>query len=359
MIQHFRAQADGTLADRVQDFEISTEMLQQLLSLGAIYCNGRRLFQGHHPDQDLTQMSIHTDDVLRVHFRPRRFFWAPEDVKSWIRHESEHTLLIEKPTGLPVHATLDNAQEHLLAHLNAAGYPEALMVHRLDIGTEGLMLFAKHPEAQRDLQFQMQNREILKSYCAVVEGFFPLQGEMMTWMQKSPRAPKLQHFSPGADRESCLSIVKDSQVIDMGFEGQPWSQVKIELITGRTHQIRSQLQAFGHAIVGDKMYGSEWGWLASRNLKNQQPQNESWALRCQALGWCEAGVDYIYELADFTDSDLRLRTKSFSSILSQSDFGSYVGPQSTRSLHKNPPEIQSIAARHFEDAHEQQSQKPQ
>jgi 23S rRNA-/tRNA-specific pseudouridylate synthase len=357
MIQHFRIPADGRLCDRVQDLDISLQTLQQLLSLGAIYLNGRRL--GGMSNPSATETAVSTGDILRVHFRPRRFFWQPDDVKAWVRSVTEHTLIVYKPNGLPTHATLDNSQEHLLAHLHAGGYPEALMVQRLDIGTEGLMIFARHPQAQHDLQIQMQNREVLKVYSAIVEGDFYFKGEMMTWMQKSPRAPKQQHFAPGPDRESCLSHIRDANILQTADADKTYTEIALELITGRTHQIRSQLHAFGHSIVGDKMYGSNEAWLSSRNLENLNVQTESWALRCQTLGWTEDGIDQVYEVAAFTAADLIQRKKNSALVLSQSDFGSFAEPRSTRSLHKNPPGIRSIEARHCEDAHEPPSLTPQ
>lgn len=358
LIQHFRVPAEGRLISRARDLDIAPEILQHLLSLGAIYLNGRRLY-APHPGvlEELLDQPVQAGDILRVHFRPRRFFWEPDEVRTWVRQVTDHTIVVYKPNGLPTHATLDNSREHLLAHLHAAGFPEALMIHRLDIGTEGLMLFARHPRAQAEIQTQIQNRDVLKLYSALVEGEFPFEGEMMTWMHKSPRAPKIQHFAPGPDRESCSSFIRENHVHAHG--GRPYSELSIELITGRTHQIRSQLKAFGHSIVGDGMYGSNHGWLANRNPENLKTQAESWALRCQALIWNEDGIEQVYEVEPFTPSELSRRMKNCASILSQSDFGSSFAPQSTRSLHRTLPEIRSIEARHYEDAPELPSLKPQ
>lgn len=358
LIQHFRIPGEGRLDRRAQDLDVSAEILQHLLGLGAIYLNGRRLFASHPGRlEELLESPVQEGDILRVHFRPRRFFWEPEEARGWIRQVTDHTIVVYKPNGLPTHATLDNAREHLLGHLHAAGHPEALMIHRLDVGTEGLMLFARHPRAQAEIQNQLQSREILKLYSALVEGEFPFEGEMMTWMHKSPRAPKTQHFAPGPDRESCLSVVRENHTLV--HAGRAYSELSIELVTGRTHQIRSQLQAFGHSIVGDAMYGSPWGWLANRNPENLVPQAESWALRCQALIWVEDGIEQVYEIEPFTPSELSRRMKNSASILSQSDFGSSVEPRSARSPHRTPPGIRSIEARRCEDALEPPSLKPQ
>lgn len=358
LIQHFRIPAEGRLIARAADLDISPEILQQLLSLGAIYLNSRRLYAPHADVmEELLVRPVSAGDILRVHFRPRRFFWEPDEARLWIRQVTDHTIVVYKPNGLPTHATLDNAREHLLSHLHAAGHPEALMIHRLDIGTEGLMLFARHPQAQVELQHQFQNRDVLKLYSALVEGEFRLEGEMMTWMHKSPRAPKLQHFAPGPERESCLSYVRENHL--HAFGGKAYSELSIELMTGRTHQIRSQVKAFGHSIVGDTMYGSNSGWVSNRNPDNLKPQAESWALRCQALIWNEDGIENSYEVEPFTASELAARMKNSASILSQSDFGSSAGLQLARSPHRNLPGIRSIEARHCEDALELPSLKPQ
>lgn len=361
MIQHYRISTPGSLAQGLAEQDISANQLDQLLGLGALYLNGHRLFLTSESPGLSQDIPVQVGDIVRVHHRPRRFFWQPHKVTAWIRYQSDNILLVEKPTGLPTHATLDNAKEHLLAHLQAGGFPEALMVHRLDVGTEGLILFARHPEAQKNLQQQIQERLMTKIYSAVVQGAFYFEGEMATWMEKSARAPKRQHFAPGPDRESCLTHLRESEIIGETPEGQACSRLHLELVTGRTHQIRSQLNAFGHSILGDQMYGSEWAWLSTEHAErfSQEDrafesnsksslmfrQNESWALRALALGWSEGDIEHFYELKDYSVSEINLRLKSPSSVTSRSDFGSSAGLRSTTTLQRIPLAGQSLGAR--------------
>lgn len=365
-IQHFRLNSPLHLQDWGLLEAFSEAQLRQLLELGALYHNGTRLFLSAPQDpgslETLRTRPLQKDDILRVHRRPRRFFWRPEDVPSWIKLETENFLLINKVSGLPTHPTLDNAKENLLFHLQSQGYPEALVINRLDMGTDGLILMARNPEAQRSFQDQTQRHEVTKIYTALVQGHFPMLERLESWMEKSPRAPKRQWHEPRPQSDFCLTEVlsvhqlqaplRESHGVETDF-----SLLTLRLVTGKTHQIRSQMQLWGHPIVGDVMYGSDFRWVGSQ--PSLHSGMDSWALRSTALGWSDSDVEYHFELPELGLEDLRAQTRIPSLDVEPQDFGSSVGPRSTRFPHNSLLKTQSRADLRVLEAPEPQSPKPQ
>ncbi len=177
-------------------------------------------------------------------------------------------LVLDKPSGLlAVPGRGPDKQDCLSARVQAR-YPEALVVHRLDQSTSGLMLMARHAEAQRRLSEAFARREVDKQYTAVVNGR----------PERSPGAGRGSGSLSGQPDDGWslidLPIAADwprrpLRIIDPA--GQPsqtrWrmaasdpadpeqtSRLFLEPLTGRTHQLRVHLQAMGHPILGDALY---------------------------------------------------------------------------------------------------------
>ena len=161
-------------------------------------------------------------------------------------------LAVEKPSGLlSVPGKGADKQDCMLSRMQAV-YPDALLVHRLDMDTSGLMLFARSLEAQRALSMQFEKRAIEKVYIAWVEGCLVLdEGEIDLPLRK--------------DMEQALP---PRHMVDLE-QGKPaqtrWrvrarleTQTRVELVplTGRSHQLRVHMQSLGHPIVGDPIYGT-------------------------------------------------------------------------------------------------------
>jgi tRNA pseudouridine32 synthase/23S rRNA pseudouridine746 synthase len=173
-----------------------------------------------------------------------------------------HLLLVSKPAGLlAVPGRGEDKQDCLSARLQAQ-LPDALIVHRLDMATSGLMLMARSPAAQRALGHAFEQRRVRKRYEAVVHGQLRPTSE---WNEIDlplgahwPHRPRQQvdpaHGKPSRTRWRLLA-----------HEGER-SRVLLEPLTGRTHQLRVHLQALGHAIVGDALYAPDGGASADRLL---------------------------------------------------------------------------------------------
>lgn len=165
-----------------------------------------------------------------------------------IIHQDHELLLVNKPSGLlSVPGKGEHLAECLLARVQAA-FPEALLVHRLDRDTSGVMVFALTPHAQRHLGLQFERRHVKKVYVARVAGEIaektgtvdlPL---IVDW----PNRP-LQHvnFETGKPAVTDWRVMK----IEDGT-----TRVRLYPHTGRSHQLRVHMKEIGHPILGDPFY---------------------------------------------------------------------------------------------------------
>ena len=192
--------------------------------------------------------------VPRLH--PAELPARPEAMPLPIVHEDEAILVLDKPAGLVVHpgsgnwsGTLLNA---LLHHAPAlAAVPRAGIVHRLDKDTSGLMVVAKTIEAQTDLQRQLAARSVRRVYLAVVEGRLFGEGRIEAPIGRHPRERTrmavVERGKPALTHYRALEIFANASLVECRLE------------TGRTHQIRVHMQALGHPLLGDPVYGSREG----------------------------------------------------------------------------------------------------
>lgn len=159
-------------------------------------------------------------------------------------------LVADKPAGmLSVPGRGADRQDCFSARIRQE-YPDALVVHRLDMATSGLMLFARGVEMQRRLSQMFREREVVKRYVAVVAGKLDTAGEIELPLAADwPNRPKqkVDHASgkPSLTRYRLLKHDVDTQT----------SRIELEPVTGRTHQLRVHLATTGHPIIGDALYG--------------------------------------------------------------------------------------------------------
>jgi tRNA pseudouridine32 synthase/23S rRNA pseudouridine746 synthase len=166
-------------------------------------------------------------------------------------------LVLDKPAGLlSVPGRGEDKQDCLSARVQAR-FPDALVVHRLDMATSGLMLMARSVAVQRALGAQFERREIHKRYIAVVQGLpTPAQSPdgwglidlpiMVDW----PRRPLRTIAAAGKPSQTRWRVLAHDA------SGQK-TQLELEPLTGRSHQLRVHLQALGHPILGDRLYAPD------------------------------------------------------------------------------------------------------
>ena len=172
-------------------------------------------------------------------------------------YEDENLLVVDKPAGLVVHpapghasGTLVNA---LLHHVEAlpgiAGVARPGLVHRLDKDTSGLLIVAKDDLAQTSLMAQLKARRVKKTYVALVQGSVAAEvGRIEAPIGRDPAERKRMAVVAGGRAATTGYRVRER------FSG--WTLLEVDLVTGRTHQIRVHLTEIGHPIAGDPTYGN-------------------------------------------------------------------------------------------------------
>lgn len=169
-----------------------------------------------------------------------------------ILYQDPHLLLINKPSGLLSLSGKNPLNRDSVHFRLVAQFPNALMVHRLDFGTSGIMVVALNKAVNRALTKQFQERQIVKTYVSLLDGHLELdEGVIDIPLAKDPPNFPLQKV--------CLATGKLAQShyeVLARLDNPPRSRVLFEPITGRTHQLRIHSRELGHAILGCDLYGS-------------------------------------------------------------------------------------------------------
>jgi 23S rRNA pseudouridine1911/1915/1917 synthase len=185
----------------------------------------------------------------------------PENIPLEIVFEDADIIVVNKPKGMVTHpapghyqGTLVNALLHHTPHLASQGAPlRPGIVHRLDKDTSGLLVIAKSDRAYLDLIKQFKNRQVEKTYVALVHGIVKNDnGVIEENIGRHPVHRKKMAVIKGTSRSR--PAVSEYKVLER-FKDTTLVEVKIK--TGRTHQIRVHLSHIGHPLVGDPTYGKK------------------------------------------------------------------------------------------------------
>jgi tRNA pseudouridine32 synthase/23S rRNA pseudouridine746 synthase len=175
-----------------------------------------------------------------------------------VLHADEALLVLDKPAGLlSVPGRGADKQDCLSARAQRL-YPDALIVHRLDMATSGLLLMARGTEMQRRLSMAFEARTVHKRYVAVVaghvqspkgDGWGEITLPLLTDWPNRPLQKVDAAGKPSLTRWRVLAHEHDAQ-------GRPQTRLELEPVTGRSHQLRVHLQAIGYPILGDALYAA-------------------------------------------------------------------------------------------------------
>lgn len=170
-----------------------------------------------------------------------------------ICYEDEHCLIVSKPKGMQTHpnddSETDTCMNHVMAYVLENGGQYAEHVHRLDQGTNGLLLVAKHPIAKSIFDRMIEEKSIVRTYEAEVQGHLHTpKGTINAPIGRDRHHATRRIVSPKGQRAithyEVVQTLKSSSIVHVTLE------------TGRTHQIRVHMAHLGHPIVGDTLYGA-------------------------------------------------------------------------------------------------------
>jgi len=183
----------------------------------------------------------------------------PDEIPLHVVYEDDDVLVVDKPAGMVTHpapghsrGTLVNA---LIARGGAASYgaiggiSRPGIVHRLDRDTSGLILVARNDRAQQWLMGQLKQRRVKKTYLALVAGTPAAEiGRIEAPIGRDPRHRQRMAVVPDGRLATTVYRVRER------LSG--WTLLELDLVTGRTHQLRVHLSSIGHAIAGDPIYAT-------------------------------------------------------------------------------------------------------
>lgn len=213
------------------------------------------------------------DDFL---VRPSKEDFQEVSPNITVVYEDAHILIVEKPFGMVVHEDANHKTDTLIQNIKAYLYqkgdyrPEEehsftpALCNRIDRNTAGLVIAAKSAEGLRIINQKIKNREIQKQYLCIVQGTpQPKEALLHHYLQKDGKRNKMMVFDqPNAETKEALTQYHILQ------KKHRFSLAEITLVTGRTHQIRAQMAAIGHPLLGDVKYGASKP-NPSRSIPNQ------------------------------------------------------------------------------------------
>jgi len=201
-------------------------------------------------------------------------------------YDDSDVIVVDKPAGVAAHPSPGWRGPTVIGGVIAAGYQVSTsgaaerqgVVHRLDVGTTGLMVIAKNENSYSNLKQQFRDRTVTKVYHALVQGHMdPTEGTIDAPIDRHPRED--YRFAVVADGKPSITHYKALEFFPAV------SLLEIELETGRTHQIRVHFSALRHPLVGDMTYGADHTiasrleitrpWLHARELKFIHPASGS------------------------------------------------------------------------------------
>jgi 23S rRNA pseudouridine1911/1915/1917 synthase len=249
--EHAGERIDAYLASQIE--HVSRSQIRRAIENGDIKVEQRTVKPSY---------SVHPGDVIHVDLPDSApLEAAPEPIPLAIIYEDEEIIVINKPAGMVTHpgagvtsGTLANALVHHFAQIahqppRRGGTSRPGIVHRLDVGTSGLIVVAKTDRAHLCLAEQFESRTVLKSYQALVFGNVKEnEGVIDLPIGRDPRSRVKMAIRTAGDGRPALTIYRVLERFD------EFTLLDVEIKTGRTHQIRVHLAHIKHPVAGDTTY---------------------------------------------------------------------------------------------------------
>ncbi|BAV59156.1 pseudouridine synthase [Endomicrobiia bacterium] len=236
-----RERADSYLASIYKDY--SRSYFQKLTDRQRVFVNDKIIPVSH---------KLKRGDIITIEFeKEEKLQIKPEKIKIDIIYEDDDIVVVNKRSGIVVHPSYGHLSGTLLNALMgySAGKYNPYLVHRLDKDTSGVIVFAKTEKAKISISKQLQKRVVKKIYYAAVKGVIAEnRGIIKAPLGRSPKNRKLVSVNPLAKK----AAITEFKVIERKDD---YTLLKVRIITGRTHQIRSHMKYINHPVIGDKQYG--------------------------------------------------------------------------------------------------------
>jgi 23S rRNA pseudouridine1911/1915/1917 synthase len=275
------ARLDSFLASRIH--EVSRTRIQRAIEDGDILVNERATKPGYR---------LRSGDRIEIDLpEPPPVTLAPEAIHLDIIYEDDDLIVVDKPAGMVVHpgagiesGTLANA---LVYHFNTlsdvAGRIRPGIVHRIDKETSGLLVVAKNDVTHERLSDQFRDRQVFKMYVALVYGRVSESvGEIEARIGRSSHnRTRMSVLRGGAGRAA-------HTIFEVAQRYNEFTLLKVQIKTGRTHQIRVHLAHIGHPVAGDSTYGGG----RENSIRNTTIKRETIALGRQFLHSAQLGFKH-------------------------------------------------------------------
>ena len=243
----YRTNQDGLTIEELlrEDWKVGKKTVHQMRMEKAVTDATGQPVDWRTPLAAGTELIFHSKDA-------KSSYKLDEQITVTILFEDEHLIAALKPAGMAIHpdetdegGTFMNA---IMTHVARNGGAYAEHIHRLDKGTEGIVLVAKHPIAKAIFDRLIEERDVTRIYHAEVEGHVKrMRGTLQYPIGRDRHHPTRRRVSPGGQ-----DAITRYRIIERKEET---TLVEASLETGRTHQIRVHFSHIGHPVKGDTLYG--------------------------------------------------------------------------------------------------------
>lgn len=236
---------DKFLAD---SFDFSRSLIAKSIKSGSLTVNGKLVKPSY---------ALEIGDVVEGEIEEKTLLTGPMPLDLEIIYEDEDIMVINKPAGVLTHPALSNDNASVMNGLlfmgkrlsDCQGEDRQGIVHRLDKDTTGCLLIAKNNEVHEKLKEMFENRLVKKYYYAIVKGEYKGPKQIALPLGRSRTNPIKREVN-GINAKTAITNIK---VLD---KNNSFSLLDIDLLTGRTHQIRAHLAHYHYPILADEIYGS-------------------------------------------------------------------------------------------------------